>query len=218
VSLFLISLAVGALLGDSFFHLLPESLELSSPVPVLNSALLGILLFFLFERLAIWRHCHELDCPESDEHSPASGAPTVNFIGDLVHNFFDGLIIAASFSVSFPLGLATSLAVVFHEIPQEIGDSAIFLHYGYSKRKTAYLGLISSLSALLAVVLFFGFGLSKSLPPWIISLIAGGFIYLASSDLIPELHRHHPSPRHTLIQIFGIALGLGSMYLLTVLG
>jgi len=209
-------MAVGALLGDTFLHLLPDALDLSSPSSVLSFTLFGLILFFVLERFILWRHCHQIDCP--DDHSSAStSAPAVNLIGDIVHNFMDGLIIAASFVASIPLGIATSLAVALHEIPQEIGDSAILMHYGYSPARSLILNLATSASAILAVVLFFVLGLNNSLPVWVTPLIAGGFIYLACSDLIPELHRHHPALNNTLVQLLGITSGLFAMYLLTTL-
>jgi zinc and cadmium transporter len=212
--LLLISLAVGALLGDSFFHLLP-AISLQGNLTFLP-VLLGLIIFFLLERLVLWRHCHEVDCPE-DEPGHLHSAPVINLVGDLVHNFADGLIIAASFAVSASLGWATSLAVILHEIPQEIGDSSILLHYGYSRSRAAILNVSVSLTAILAVILFYVFGINYSLPAWVIPFVAGGFIYLACSDLIPELHRHHPALNNTLLQLIGITVGLFAMYFLTVL-
>lgn len=216
VPVFLISLAVGALLGDSFLHLLPEALESDSASSVLGYTMFGLIIFFILERLILWRHCHELDCPE-DHHPKTSSVPLINLVGDLLHNFTDGLIIAASFTASIPLGLATSLAVALHEIPQEVGDSAILLHYGYSRTRALVFNLATSASAFVAVLLFFLLGLGDSLPFFVIPLIAGGFIYLAASDLIPELHRHHPAINNTLIQLLGLTVGLFAMYLLTTL-
>jgi zinc and cadmium transporter len=216
IPVLLISVAVGALLGDAFFHLLPEALESSSASVALNFVLFGLILFFIFERFVLWRHCHQVDCPDEHQSSPSS-VPVVNLAGDLVHNFMDGLIIAASFAASIPLGISTSIAVALHEIPQEIGDSAILMHYGYSRSRSLMLNLVASASAILAVILFFVFGLHNSIPLWVAPLIAGGFIYLACSDLIPELRRHHPALNNTLLQLLGLTFGIFLMYLLTVL-
>lgn len=207
----LVSLAVGALLGDTFFHLLPESVEIN-PNPFFP-VLVGFMAFFILEKLIRWRHCHDFDCHDS-ESSPA--IVKLSLIGDLIHNFLDGLVIAASWQISSPLGLATSIAVLLHEIPQEIGDFGIYLHAGLSLPKAVGYNLLSASSALAGVLLYPLFS-SFSPDPWLIPATAGGFLYLSASDLIPELHRHHPRLSSSLSQLVFIFIGLILMHSLTFL-
>ena len=202
---FLVSLAVGALLGDTFFHLLPSS-------PSATFALVGFMVFFALEKLIRWRHCHNFDC-QDDDHPPV--IVSLSLIGDLVHNFLDGLAIAGSFHLSPSLGLATSVAVLLHEIPQEIGDFGIYLHAGFSLKKALFLNLLSASSALLAVLIYTPLSASFNPTLWLIPATAGGFLYVSASDLIPELHRHHPALKNSLSQLLFIFLGLSLMYLLT---
>jgi zinc and cadmium transporter len=209
----LVSLAVGALLGDTFFHLLPASVELNSGslLPVLA----GFIGFFILEKFIRWRHCHNFACQDTN-HSPA--IVSLSLIGDLVHNFLDGLAITASFYLSPSLGLATSVAVLLHEIPQEIGDFGIYLHAGFSFKKALLFNLLSASSAFLAVLIYIPLSsASADFTHWLIPATAGGFLYLSASDLIPELHRHHPHLSSSLSQLLGITLGLSIMYLLTFL-
>ncbi|MFA6519067.1 MAG: ZIP family metal transporter [Candidatus Shapirobacteria bacterium] len=204
---FLVSLAVGALLGDTFFHLLPASSSF-------NFVLVGFMVFFVLEKLIRWRHCHDFDCHD-DDHSPV--IVSLSLVGDLVHNFIDGLAIAGSFYLSPSLGLATSVAVLLHEIPQEIGDFGIYLHAGFSLKKALFLNLLSASSAIIAVLIYAPLSQTIDFTPWLIPATAGGFLYLSASDLIPELHRHHPRLSSSLSQLLGITLGLSLMYLLTFL-
>ena len=204
-----VSFAVGALLGDAFIHLLPESFE--SLTSNLASLLIisGIGLFFILEKILKWRHCHEPD----HHHVPA-----LNLVGDSFHNFIDGMLIAASFLVSRQLGLATTLAVILHEIPQEIGDYGILVHHGFTTAKALKYNLISAFFSLAGVILTYLIGSQISQFSLILlPITAGGFIYLASSDLIPELHRHDPKIKDSLIQILFIALGVLLMFALTYL-
>lgn len=204
------SIAVGALLGDAFIHLIPEALE-EAARPTLMSVLVvaGILIFFGLERFLHWHH-----------HGDDAGQ-VVHPVGKLVilsdgtHNFIDGVIIAASFSVSLPVGLATTLAVILHEIPQEVGDFSVLLHAGYSKLRALWLNFISALTALIGAALFF------LLEDWVttsimyfLPLAAGGFIYIAVADLIPELQKTK-SLRHSLYQLLAVVIGVGVMVALT---
>lgn len=197
ISHFLMSFAAGVLLGTAFFDLLPEALETRSTLRQAQSsgqvggevnifawALVGIVSFFLLERFVYWFHHHH-------EHEDKEAKPTVSLIilGDSVHNFIDGVIIAATFLVSVPLGIVTALAVAAHEIPQEIGDFAILLHRGMKKNKVLIVNILSALTAMAGAVLTFLVGESvQAILPIIISLTAGFFIYIAASDLIPEIH------------------------------
>src|SRR3989339_177727 len=181
--LLLVGFSAGALAGGAFLHLLPESLEQLKPGETFIYALIGFTLFFLLERLFHWRHCHEGKC---DVHA----FTYLNLYGDGLHNFIDGLVIAASFIASIPLGIATSMAVASHEIPQEIGDFGVLVYGGFSKYKALFFNLLSALTAVLGGVV--GYYLSTAisgLAPMLLPLTAGGFIYIAASDLIPELHK-----------------------------
>ncbi|OGC04987.1 hypothetical protein A2276_03435 [candidate division WOR-1 bacterium RIFOXYA12_FULL_43_27] len=183
ILLLLVGFSAGALTGGAFLHLLPESLEQLKPGETLLYALIGFTLFFLMERLLHWRHCHEGKC---DIHAFSY----LNLFGDGLHNFIDGLVIAASFIVSIPLGIATSIAVASHEIPQEIGDFGVLIYGGFSKSKALFFNFLSALTAVLGGVT--GYYLSTTisgLAPMLLPITAGGFIYIAASDLIPELHK-----------------------------
>lgn len=218
ITLFLVSFAIGALLGDAFIHLIPQSFEQIS-FPLYSSLLVlgGILLFFILEKVLRWRHCHQINCCQSDsQHN--DHIITLNLFGDTVHNLIDGMLIAASFMVSFSVGLATSIAVLIHEIPQEIGDFGIFLHSGLSKKKAIFYNFLSALASLLGVVLTFLIGQNfNNFSHFLIPITAGGFIYLAATDLIPELHRHDTKIINSLIQLIFIILGIILMSLLTLL-
>lgn len=208
-----ISVAVGALLGDAFIHLIPEAFadaEDTDRVGLLIIA--GVLSFFVLEKVLHWHH-HGEDL-DGDRVHPVG---RLVLVSDGVHNFLDGVIIAASFAASPPLGFATTLAVILHEIPQEVGDFAVLLHAGYTKRRALVLNLLSALSALLGAVVFFALGGSiVSLTNLFVPLTAGGFIYIAVADLIPELHKTKPG-RGSVYQfaavLFGIAIMVGLTFL-----
>lgn len=198
----LISYAIGALLGASFLGLLPEAIEYVKPVRIFSVVLAGIILFFLLEKLVIWRHCHNKDC----KIHPQAG--TLILIGDGVHNFVDGIVIASAFLVSIPLGIATSIAIIGHEIPQEVGDFAILLNSGYSRGKAILYNLISSLVSLpSAIGAYFMLGSIKSIIPYFMALAAASFIYIALGDLIPGLHNKF-GLKDTIIQVLLILTGV----------
>ena len=200
-----VSLAVGTLLGDAFIHLLPEaSRNIADSNAVSLLTILGILIFLSIEKFVRWHHCHDPDC-----HEGASALVPVSLVGENFHNFIDGVVIAGSFLVSTKLGIATAIAVLIHEIPQEIGHFGIYTHQGLSLSKSLQLNLFSSLSSLLGVLMTFFVGSSSTL---ILPITAGGFIYLASSDLIPELHRQNEKLFHSLVQILFVLLGVFLMY------
>ncbi len=206
ISLF-ISIAVGALLGDAFIHLIPEALA-ESETTTLTSVLIiaGIFTFFLLEKLLHWHH-HGEDVETSDIHPVGK----LVLISDVTHNFLDGVVIAASFSISLPVGFATTLAVIFHEIPQEVGDFAVLIHSGYSKGRAILLNFLSALSALFGAALFFAIGgFAESFATICVPLTAGGFIYIAVADLIPELQKTKQW-RISLLQSVAVILGIGSM-------
>lgn len=210
ILLFLISFAAGSLLGDAFIHLLPEAVDLSGQTLSIYLWILGgLVLFFVLEKILKWRHCHE---PTTEGHPHPVG--TMNLIGDGVHNFIDGAIIAGSFLISPALGLATTLAVIMHEIPQEIGDFGILIHAGYSRFQALFYNFISALTAVAGAALTLIFGTSFSnLTSYLIPLTIGGFIYIASADLIPELHKE-VRLGHSIFQLLSFLAGIGLMALL----
>ena len=180
----LISYATGTLLGAAFLGMIPHALEYIEPFQILATVLAGIILFFLLEKLVIWRHCHDGAC---EVHSVAG--PLILF-GDAFHNFIDGIVIAAAFLTNTTLGVATALAVIAHEVPQEIGDFAILLDGGYSKQRAFLYNLLSSLTTLPgAVISYFFLKAAQTAVPYILALSAASFIYIAMADLIPELHK-----------------------------
>jgi zinc and cadmium transporter len=201
----LVSYAVGTLLGVALLVLLPEALEHLSPKTVLGSLLAGIMLFFLLEKLVLWRHCHTHDC---EAHGMA--APMV-IIGDAFHNFLDGVIIGTAVRTSIPLGVSTALAVATHEIPQEIGDMAILLHAGYSRRKALILNLLSGASAVVgALVAVTALEWVPQISQYVLSVSAAGFLYIAMADLIPDLHRGRIDST-TLRQLALTLAGIGTV-------
>ncbi|MBI5150285.1 MAG: ZIP family metal transporter [Candidatus Omnitrophica bacterium] len=214
ILLYMVSFAVGGLFGDVFLHLLPEiSEEAGFNMTTSLLVLLGIILFFVLEKFLRWQHCH---VPTTTQHRHPVVA--LNLIGDGVHNALDGMIIASSFMVSPAVGFATALAVIFHEIPQEIGDFGILVHGGLSVRKALLCNLLSALAAFAGAILIFVIGPHVSnLLIYILPITAGGFLYIAGSDLIPELHEHDAHPAVSLGQLACILLGIAVMALLTLI-
>lgn len=216
---FLISLSAGALLGDVFLHLLPEMIHEQGGFTQSASlfVLAGIVLFFLLEKYIIWHHHHDIETPEdhaSHQHSHTHSIGVMNLVGDGLHNLIDGMVIGASFLISVPVGIATTIAVVLHEIPQEIGDFGVLIHSGYSVKKAL---LLNFLTALLSVLGAAGVVLLAAdvevLMNMIIPLTAGGFIYIAGSDLIPELKKD-AAKEQTFLQLLSLLLGMGLMFAL----
>jgi zinc and cadmium transporter len=186
-----IGFSAGALIGGAFLHLLPEALQENNSISVFYYLILGIALFFVMERFLHWRHCHEDNC----QVHPFT---YLNLVGDGLHNFMDGLVIAASFVVSFKLGLVTTVAIILHEIPQEMGDFAVLVYGGFSKKKALLCNFLSALTALVgALIGYFLSEISGSFSACVLPLTAGGFIYIAASDLIPEIHREKDLRRST---------------------
>lgn len=184
ILVFLIAVAAGTLMGGVFYHLLPEAMEELSAETVLQTTLWSFVFFLLIEKVLHWRHCHDEDC---SVHSFGY----MNLIGDGVHNFIDGLVIAGAFITSVPLGWATTIAIASHEIPQEIGDFGVLLHAGFSRKKALFFNFISALWGMAGAII--GYILSEqseSLAAYLLPLAAGGFLYIASSDLIPEIRKH----------------------------
>jgi len=183
ILLFLVGFAAGGLIGGSFLHLLPEAMERGGSTTVWYFTIIGFSFFFLMEKYFYWRHCHDGIC---DTHT----FTYLNLMGDGVHNFTDGLIIAVSFMANIQIGVITTLAVLFHEIPQEMGDFGILVYGGFSKRKALWFNFLSAVVAILgALVGYLLSGYIKNVPMFLLPFTAGGFIYIASADLLPELHK-----------------------------
>lgn len=201
-----VSLAVGALLGDAFIHLIPESYkDISDGNMVAGLVISGVLLFFIIEKFLHWHH-HEYD---GDSHIHPVGKLVL--FSDAIHNMIDGIIIGVSFMADTHLGIATTIAVILHEIPQEIGDFGVLIHSGYTKARALVLNFYSALLALLGLVIAFVIGeYGQVISTWFLPIAAGGFIYIAVADLIPELHKSMKKG-HSLIQIFAVILGVLSM-------
>jgi len=214
ILIFLVSFAVGGLFGDAFIHLLPESFEkINNSIIASLLIITGILIFFILEKFLRWRHCH---IPTSEKH--LHPVVTMNLVGDGVHNVIDGMIIGASFLISTTIGISTSLAVVLHEIPQEIGDFGILVHGGLTPRKALTFNFLSAVFAILGTILSLTVGpYIKNYATYILPITAGGFIYMAGSDLIPELH-HDVKVSISFIQFVLILLGIVLMVLLKLLG
>ncbi len=212
ISLF-ISLAVGALLGDAFIHLIPEAFENSSnPVIVSLLMIFGILIFFTLEKFLHWHH-HGEDKEDTQIHPVGK----LLLFTDGFHNFIDGIIIGVSFLVSIPLGIATTIAVVLHEIPQEIGDFAVLIHSGYDKKRALFLNFLSALTSVIGLMLALIFGnITATFTVWVLPIAAGGFIYIAVADLIPELQKTKEL-KYSILQILSVLFGILTMVALLLL-
>ena len=210
VLIILVSFSAGALLGDAFIHLLPEIVEEEGFVLEISLyTLSGILVFFILEKLIYWRHCHILT---SDEHIHTF--TYMNLIGDGVHNFIDGMIIAGSYMVNISLGATTTMAVILHEVPQEIGDFSVLVYGGFTKSKALFYNLIAALGAMIGAVLMLVIGSYVShLHVFLVPFTAGGFIYVAGTDLIPELQKEVRASV-SVVQMIALIMGIGIMFLL----
>ncbi len=208
ILLYLVSFSAGALLGDVFLHLFPEMARAGFGTAEGAYFLAGILVFFLLEKFILWHHGH------GDHDESIHSSVYLTTVGDSLHNLIDGMVIAAAFLVSVPLGIATALAVIFHEIPQEIGQFAILLHGGWSKTKATWYNFASALAAFVGagvVVLFTG--AMEETPSFLVAFAGASFIYIAMSDIIPQLHREE-SRRKSVYQILWLVGGIALMALL----
>jgi zinc and cadmium transporter len=205
----LVSYAVGTLLGSSLLHLVPEALEQVPARQGVLALLAGILSFFVLEKLVIWRHCHE----EDDDCATHSRAASLVIVGDAFHTFIDGVIIGAAVLTSAPLGLSTALAAATHEIPQELGDFGVLLHAGYSPRRALLLNVASGATGVAgALAVYAAASHVPSALPYLLAFAAGGFLYVAMADLIPGLHSHQQAS-HPVRQTLLIAAGIATMLL-----
>jgi len=230
----MVSYAIGALLGAVFLEILPHAFEGAENLHGLSLTVLGgILLFFILEKLVLWRHCHHEACevhgtgpseleghsahspghaehPHSHDHGRTGLMIT---IGDTFHNFVDGILIAAAFLVDIKLGIVTSIAIIAHEIPQEVGDFIILLHSGYSRVQALLINLLSSFATLVGATLgYFALAPLQAAMPYVLALAAASMIYVAVADLIPGLHKR-PELRHTAVQVVLILLGVLTVWL-----
>jgi len=193
---FLVGFSAGALIGGAFLHLLPEALEHTNSTMIFLYVIIGFTSFFLLEKIFYWRHCHEGKCP-------IHMFTYLNLVGDGAHNFIDGLIIAASFIVGIPLGLITTMAVVIHEVPQELGDFGVLVYGGFTKFKALFWNFISAITAVFGALFgYFFITHVENIASSLLSFTAGGFLYIAASDLIPELHKQPEFKKSILSFIF----------------
>jgi zinc and cadmium transporter len=192
ILLILVSLSAGALMGGAFLHLIPEAIEKVShestehveiPGEIFMFVLVGFILFFVLEKVLHWRHCHKGKCDVHTFHY-------MNLVGDTIHNFIDGLILAAGFVTSIELGLTTTVAIAAHEIPQEIGDFGVLIYGGFAKKKAIILNFIVALTIVLGGII--GYFISQTIDQattFLLPFAAGGFIYIAATDLVPEIKK-----------------------------
>jgi len=211
--LYLVSFSAGGLLGDAFIHILPESIKITGETSLALYILVGIMTSFVVEKFVQWRHCHILT---SKEHPHPFAL--MNLIGDSVHNFIDGLIIGASYLTSLQVGFATTIAVALHEIPQEIGDFGVLIHGGFKRKKAILMNFATALTAVAGTIISLVIGLYiTSLTAFLLPFTIGNFVYIALSDLIPELHKE-TRPVKSFIQLIMLIAGILVMLLLLPLG
>lgn len=204
---YLVSLSAGGLMGGAFLHLIPEALIQSPAEQVFFYLLVGFFIFFIIEKVMYWRHCHEGHCPV---HTFAY----MNLIGDGIHNFIDGVIIALSFVVNINLGIITTLIIMMHELPQEIGDFGVLIYGGFKRGKALFFNFISAITAIIGGV--FGYYLlsfAGNLVGFLLSFAAGGFIYIAASDLTPEI-RKETDVKKSLVSFIIFAIGVLIIYIM----
>jgi zinc and cadmium transporter len=201
-----VAFAAGALLGDAFFHLVPEIAESPAGFDTLASSALigGVLVLFTLEKVLHWHHAH---FPRPEVMHPVA---VTNLVGDGLHNFVDGAIVAGAFAVSNELGVATAVAVALHEIPQEVGDFGILLHAGLSPKRALALNFASATMALLGAVAVLLFVSVEAIERVLVPFSAGAFVYIASTDLLPDMHKE-PETGRSLVQLAALVSGIGAM-------
>jgi len=210
----LVSFAIGALLGAAFLEVIPHAFERGDPHQAAAAILGGIFVFFVLEKLLLWRHCHPENCEVHDQHANSHDhgrSGLLIIVGDTVHNFVDGLLIAAAFLQSTELGIITAVAIIAHEIPQEVGDFLILLHSGYTRARALAMNLLSSLATVVGGVIgYFSLQFIAAWEATLLGIVAASMIYVAVADLIPGLHRR-PELRDTASQALLIALGISAI-------
>lgn len=207
ISLFLVSFSAGAFMGGAFLHLLPEALEEIEADKLCLIVLISFVFFFFMEKLLHWRHCHKEDCK-------IHTFGYMNLFGDAIHNFIDGLVIASAFLINSKLGFTTTLAIALHEIPQEVGDFGVLIHAGFSKTKALVWNYLVALAVVLGGIAgyFLSFYISDVIP-YLLPFAAGGFIYIAASDLMPEI-RQETNLKKSICSFFIFILGILMMFLM----
>ncbi|HNV01608.1 MAG TPA: ZIP family metal transporter [archaeon] len=206
----LVSLSVGALLGGAFIHLIPELAESGLIGELSIFILVGIILFFILEKFIFWHHCHHT------EHKHLSFS-YMNLVGDGFHNFLDGVLLAGAFLINTSVGFATAMAIFLHEIPQEIGDFGVLIKGGFSRKKALIANFLSALTSFIGAIMVLLFNeIIEGIVPIVVAITAGGFIYIAATDLIPELHKN-PKIKNSLIQLVFISIGILLMFAITLL-
>jgi zinc and cadmium transporter len=211
----LVSFAIGTLLGAAFLEVIPAAFDQGDAHEAASAILGGIFGFFVLEKLMLWRHCHTEDCEAHDQHAThdhgRSGALII--VGDTIHNFVDGVLIAAAFLQGIEIGIVAAVAIIAHEIPQEVGDFLILLHSGYTRARALAMNLLSSLATLVGGLLgYYSLQAFEGLEPTLLGIVGASMIYVAVADLIPGLHRR-PQLRDGATQTLLIALGIGCIVL-----
>ena len=203
----LVSLSAGTLIGGAFVHLIPESLTFFKSEVIFAYVLVGFIAFFIVEHVLKWRHCHEKEC---EIHTFAH----MSLFGEALHNLIDGIVIAAAFIISVPIGISTSLAVAMHELPQEFGDFGILIHGGYKKSKALLYNFLIALTAIAGGLFgYWAYSLAQLSMTALLPIAAGGFIYIGASDLIPEIRKVKDIKKAT-IHLFAFIAGIALMYIL----
>lgn len=211
VVVFLVSLSAGSLLGGAFLHLLPESAETLEPSALFGIFLVAFVSFLIIEKVIHWRHCHTTNC---DVHPVGY----MNLVGDSIHNFIDGLVIAGAFIVDIKLGIATTIAVALHEIPQEIGDYGVLIYSGFEHKKALIYNYLVSLTVVIGgVVGYFAFQNTQAILPYLLPIAAGGFVYIAASDLVPEIKKE-TGTKKSIISVSIFVGGILLMYVMKLFG
>lgn len=219
ILLYIVSFAVGVFLGDIFIHLLPEAFEEYEATQTAIYILSGIIFSFIIEKIIHWKHRHIHKKDEEHTHHPHAFA-VMNLFGDAFHNFIDGIIIATSYVISIPVGIATTIAVIFHEIPQEIGDFGILLAGGFSKTKAIMLNLLVSITAIIGTIVGFILISAEGVLAFLMPFSAGTLIYIVAANLIPQLHKsaHEEGTfKISALQVMMMLLGIASMFALTLI-
>lgn len=211
-----VSMAAGAMFGDAFIHILPESFASHNrSSKTATFVLIGILTFFVLEKFLRWRHAHEIYERRERTIQPVG---YLNLFADATHNLIDGMLVGSAYSVGFSVGLATTIAIVLHEIPQELGDFGVLMNAGFSRSRALVFNFLSGLLAVVgAIVSLLASNSLVSFSDFMLPFTAGGFIYIAGSDLLPELHKE-VDPSRSALQLIGMGVGVGLMYLLMLVG
>ena len=213
IIIYLVAFSAGGLMGGAFFHLIPESLESFQDSSLLFIyVLIGFSIFFILEKVLRWHHCHEPEC-KAHKH-----LGWINLIGDGVHNLIDGIIVFAAYMVGPELGIPVTISIIFHEVPQELGDFGVLIYSGFSKSRALLYNFISALFAVLGVFVgYFLIQLGMCHTCYLLPIAAGGFIYISASDLIPEIHKQENNLA-AIISFVIFLIALIMMYLLKLIG